>query len=184
MTSEQSPVRSFGRSLLFALLVIVFIAAALSLVTWLTPTLRENALEQARKLRLGRAGIVLAGVLAPILYLFKSIGEWFSGLFGSGKTEREIADRTRAIEADIAKLRREVNDLETARTRALEVEHARIAALEAHMASLRGTLTELDEEIEHRLTTPPPPSTLSDEELVEKFKNAPGFIELPIREEP
>ena len=179
---------SLARHIAVIVLVVVAAAAILSLITFLSPALHDFAGGVAGKFDMGRAGIVLAGVLAPILYLFKNIGEWFArvflgGLGGSGSAEKAIADRTRELEAQIKQLRQDVSTIEASRAAALQAEHARLAEIEAHLATLRQSMSTVDEQIAHLESSPPPERTHSNEELVDIVKKSPDFIELPVKEE-
>jgi len=180
--------KPFLKRLLVVVVVAVALAGILLLITSLSPALSENAKAHAARLNMGRVGIVVAGLLAPILYLFKRIGEWFSRVFlggvGPGKTERGLAERTKVIEAELTRLRQEVKDIGDVRQRALDAEHTRLAAIEAKLSSLQRSLGGVDQEIERLQTAPPPARIQTDEELIETWQQADGFIELPVAQPP
>jgi peptidoglycan hydrolase CwlO-like protein len=89
----------------------------------------------------------IAGLLAPIVFVFKKIGEGFQRLLGTGATEEEIAQKNQAIEAKLAQLENDVRQLDEWRKTEIEQRTKRIDELNQNIQSMEGRAGVLDQSI-------------------------------------
>lgn len=170
--------RARGSTSWTALVVMALLAvAALLLVTWLAKPVRDVAQGLARDWDIGRIGIVLAGIAAPLVFVGKKMVEWLARAFGLGSTarERRLEERTAAVEAELRRLGEEVRAIDAGRRETLARHHAELAALEQRMGPIRAEYDELGARLEARRTAPPP--TLA--ELERWLEQQPGYRDAP-----
>jgi TolA-binding protein len=180
--SAARPLRTLGTWVL----AVVAVAAVLLLVTALVPQVRKLAESMAKDEfpSLGRIGIVVAGLLAPIAFVLKAIAEWFTGLFGfggKGHKDDELEKRTNELEAQLNKLRGEVAALDQQRQRELDAEKARSAELERQLADEKQQLSGVDKAIadrEERMAHPPPPTDAEIEAARNQIREHGTFVDI------
>ncbi len=180
--SAARPLRTLGAWIL----AILAIAAVLLLVSALVPQVKKLAESMAKdELQwLGRAGIVVAGLLAPIAFVLKAIVEWFTGLLGfggRGHKDDELEKRTNELEARLDKLRAEVAALDQDRQRELDAEKARSAELERQLGERKQQLSDLDKTIadrEERMAHPPPPTDAEIEAARNQIREHDTFVDI------
>jgi len=97
----------------------------------------------------------IVGLLSPIVFVLKKIGEMFSGLFGKSSTEQSIAQENEDIKAQRAMLLEEVRKLDEWRTRELEIQRNEIAVFEKNIATLKAQAQSLDARFQTIMATSP-----------------------------
>jgi hypothetical protein len=163
---------SRGRALVVVVVVVGIFALALLLVTAFVPPVRDLARSMAGS-KLGTFGLFLAGLAAPIVYVFKRVAEWFGTLGGETPSGRAIAERSAAIERRMDELRREVAAVDAARQRDLEAYRARLATIEDRLAGLRQRGEQLDEHVARLQAAPARQET--DDQMYDRLSRDPSF---------
>lgn len=174
------------RPFVIGILVAGAVAIALLLLTALVPTLRQLAIAMSKDelASLGRPGLVVAGLLAPLVYVFKKISEWLVGLLsgiGRGGKDDRLEQRTNELEAELKRLRGEVADLDRARARELEAERARAAELQRQLEGAKRRLGELDAAIavhEERLADAAPATADEIEAARRQVRERSTFVDV------
>lgn len=174
----------------FWIVAVVAVAAVLLATTFSSENLQKLAKSMADDhfSALGRFGIVLAGLLAPIAYVAKAVMEWFVGLLGfggRGHKDDEIEKRTDALEAEMKRLRADVAAIDVNRTRAIEQEQRRAAELQAQLDPQLQRMRELDEEIRkrlERLADTSPPSEAEKDAAIRQAKERTAYTDIFARE--
>lgn len=126
----------------------------------------------------GRVWLFVTGLLAPILFALKRIGEWLARMIGGSlfsdglvdeleKRNEELARRLAALEAAVHTLRRE-------RDEALGREYDNLQSLENEAARIRDRIAEKNAQ----LAEPSEVDLPSPGDLLERERRRPGFFEL------
>lgn len=126
-----------GRTLLVVLICLAVLAGVMLLLTFTIKSIEQVATGLASENKslkgLGRVGIVIAGLAAPIIYLFQRIGKGIKGLFtgfGSSEKERTLGKRNEAMAKELTSLREQVRLLDQKRSQELAASQARVEKLE------------------------------------------------------
>jgi hypothetical protein len=168
-----------SRRTLGIILAIAVVAGALLLLSWLVPSIRAEArtLAGSDGLRgLGSLGVVLAGLAAPIVFLFGKLSKGLAGLLPDSDRENEIREDNKRIEAELASVRAEVARIDRERRQELDQGWRRVAALEAKLGVSQGARSDIDAQIEHLKAQPPPER--STQELIEMLEKGEGYVAL------
>jgi hypothetical protein len=131
------------RKVLTVVLLVAVLAGAMLAITLLVPDVRALADDTAKRSHLPW---VIVGLLAPILYVIKRIGEWLKGLLSS-TAEEQIEAKNREIKEQLAQLRTDVAGIEARRARELGEHQQQIAALEARLAPVLAQIAQVDRDL-------------------------------------
>ncbi len=149
----------FWKYILWGLFALVALAAVLYGITYLVPQIGAFS----KNLSLEKSWPVwLSSLLAPVLYLFTRISDWFKGLFRGGSVSLEN-DR---IKAEQEKLRKEVDRLVAWREDSLKREFTEITRLQKDLVNLDEKIKHVDTKISDTLKARPETFTqnLNDDE--------------------
>ncbi|HNY29725.1 MAG TPA: hypothetical protein PKO15_02460 [Fibrobacteria bacterium] len=128
------------RTLLTILLLLVLMAGVLLLLSWFVPDLRDLAKDLADQNDLP---FWVAGMVAPIVYVFRRFRDGIGSLFASGASRK-----VDAISDARDDLRKEVDELLQWRRDTLRQEIQSMQATRAEMESVRAQLTQVQNEIQ------------------------------------
>ena len=138
--SRNKPMSRFAK---IVILVVLFLGFML-LLTYISPSINQYAADLARTSHLP---LWIVGLAAPILLLFKSLGNMLRSIFGESGTERRIRESNDDIKTRVAGIESDVRRLDQWRTAEIDTRFARISAWEQPLASLRTRTGELDDRI-------------------------------------
>jgi hypothetical protein len=167
-----------GRSFVTVLLVALLVAGVLVAITLLVPDVRKEAGELAKSWGPGRlkfVGIVLAGLAAPIVYVFKQLAKGIRGVLPDSHREGEIAKDNAAIKSSLAQLQADIAARDEARRRELDDARRRIAELEVQVAAKKEEIRAVDRQIQQLKVGPQ--REMTRDEVLEFWKSAPGNVE-------
>lgn len=137
---QRGPMSKPMGKLLTILLILLIVVGLLLLISWLVPDVNKIAKDLSQS---GDLPYWIAGLAAPIVYLYRkltgSIGKWFE----SGATKK-----VEAIEASRADVRKEVDELLQWRRDTLRQEIQSMQAVRLEMDSLRTRLSVVQSEME------------------------------------
>ncbi len=152
------------KKLWLIILVIALICAALFALTFFVPDIRTFA----EGLKKSNVPIWLVGLLAPILYAFKSLGGWRSKLFPISGEEKRIAEENEKIKKDLADIEAKVAGIVQWRDTELAAKLKEIDAIKDDIASKNESLKAIDAEIIRLKAMKPSEFSagLSDEEVL------------------
>jgi len=174
-----------------AVTALLVVAAAMLALTFLVKDIGAVAAQLAagddRLRSMGKAGIVVVGLFAPIVYVFRRLGRWLKDLLGAGPgwsgKEAALARRADELERRLDRMREDVARLDGERAGELARAQERVKELEAAVAAGRQAVAAgdaaLDAAVQRALS---PRATMTDAEAVEEIKRSPFFdpgIELP-----
>ncbi len=128
------------RTLLILLLVLIVMGGVLLLLSWFVPELKSLAKGISMD---GDLPFWIAGLAAPIVYVYRKLTGDIGKLFASGAGER-----VEAIQASREDLRKEVDELLQWRRDTLRQEIQSMQATRAEMDSLRTRLSQVQTEME------------------------------------
>jgi hypothetical protein len=154
----------FWKTLLWILVGIALLAAVLYAFTYLMPKIGAYSKTLAVD---NDWPMWLAGLLAPIIYLWNRLTDFVKGLFPGGSVARE----NEKIKAEQEKLRKEVERLVDWREASLKREFNEITRLQKEVAVLDEKLRKVDGRIMATLKAAPESFTegLTDEEAHAKY---------------
>ncbi|MBK8804982.1 MAG: hypothetical protein IPN71_23505 [Fibrobacteres bacterium] len=147
------------RSLVIFLLVLMVVGGILLLLSWFVPELKSMADEISSA---GDLPYWIAGLAAPLVYLYRRIIEGIGKLFNSG-TNQKVEDISHSRED----LRKEVDELLQWRRDTLRQEIQSMQATRAEMDSLRAKLSQVQTQMEavKSLSLDQKASTVTDRQL-------------------
>ncbi|QQS06316.1 MAG: hypothetical protein IPK50_05330 [Fibrobacterota bacterium] len=128
------------RTLLILLLVLILVGGVLLLLSWFVPELKSLAKDISMD---GDLPIWIAGLAAPIVYVYRRFTEGIGKLFSSGASQK-----VEAISSSREDLRKEVDELLQWRRDTLRQEIQSMQATRAEMDSLRTRLSQVQTEME------------------------------------
>lgn len=118
---------------------------AMVLLTYLVPDINTFAKGIADQKDLP---LWIVALFAPVLFLFKKIGDFFKGFTGESKTEREIRELNEQIKAEMKEIRQQVDGLDSWLKEKINEEMQHIKSLNARIAVLQGERAVISEQIE------------------------------------
>jgi prefoldin subunit 5 len=131
------------RKVLTILLVVVVVAAAMLAITYFVPEVRQVADKMAKD---KHTPWVLAGLIAPIAYLFKRVGEWLRSFF-STDSEEKLTRENDEIKRQLAAVRSDIDRIDALRTQEIRAHQEKIAALDTRLASVLQQIGQVDQEL-------------------------------------
>jgi len=163
---------------------LLVVAAVMLALTFLVKDIGAVAAQLAEgdgRLRsMGKAGIVLVGLFAPIVYLFRRFGQWLKDLLGAGPgpsgKEAALARRTEELERRLDRVREDVARLDGQRAEELSRAQERVRELEAAVAAGRQAVATSDAALDaavHRALNPR--RTMTDAQAFEEAGRSPFF---------
>ena len=158
------------RRVVVVLLIVLAFAGLMLLLTAAIQPIGDVA--EGMNLRfLGRFGIVVAGLLAPLAYALQRVQK---ALFGLGSTEKEkqVAERNEELEKRIARIEADVKRLDDERRRELGAALDRVARVEKEIEADKQTLAAADRALAAKMDEilHPRHTGMSWEELSEKLR--------------
>lgn len=156
-------------AVMVALLIGVLLALSL-----LVPGVRREAEGLVGPLSLGGlrvVGLFLAGIAAPIVYVFKRLGR----ALPSSEREQQLRADNEEVRRVLARLESDVTARDEARRRELDEARQRIATLEASVAAKKAEIHEVDRQIAQLESEAP--REVTPAEVRAFWKSAPGYIE-------
>ena len=147
----------------------VIIIAIVAIVLYAISTFIPGVKSIADAMKGSKVPWWIAGLLAPIVFVFKKIGEGLKGLLGTGATEEEIAQKNEAIEAKLNRLEQDVQRLDEWRKSEIDRRLKTIDKHEQSIGSMEGRARALDESVKGLLER--------REQLKSAITDDPGNIE-------
>lgn len=147
------------RTLLILLLVLALVGGALLLLSWFVPELKSLAKDLSNQKDLP---FWIAGLAAPIVYVYRRFTSGIGKLFASGATQQ-----VQAISTSRDDLRKEVDELLQWRRDTLRQEIQSLHATRAELDSVRKELNQVQSEIDALRKKPISEivDTITDDEL-------------------
>ncbi len=126
------------------IIIIVIVCGLLFALTYSVPQIKVVAGELAEN----KVPFWLIGLLAPILYLFRSIGKGISKILPSSGEENEIKNENARITEELSKINSEVERLDIWRKREIDIQMKEIERLKLSIRILTEASRNLDSSIE------------------------------------
>jgi flagellar motility protein MotE (MotC chaperone) len=127
------------------IIIIVLVLAAMVLITYTVPGIKEFAVKTAADKKLP---LWVVGLFAPIVYLFKRLGEMLSNLVGSSPTEDNIRAKNEEIKAKLDGLEKDVRRLDDWRQNEVEKKLQEVARLNQQLSGMQGRAGQLDRQVD------------------------------------
>ena len=132
-------------SVLKVILLLLVLAVAMLLISWLVPDVNAfvRQFAGARKLP-----IWVVGLFGPIAFLFSKMGDFVGGIFGTSKTEQQVSQENEEIKTERERLMEDVRKLNEWRNREIDLQRREIDLLNQKLSGLRAQSQSLDARIE------------------------------------